>query len=75
VSSLVDCAGAGGLGAGADAGQPVGGGQEGGAGVHIVPYVDSGAARDSHSRGNIAHWMTSALWTASVMPSRNDEEK
>ncbi len=61
MSSLVDCAGAGGLGAGAGAGQRIGGGTEGGAGVRITPYVGSGAAGDSHSCGNVAHWMTSAL--------------
>ncbi len=75
MSSLVDCAGAGGLGAGAGASRRVGGGPEGGAVVRIAPYVGSDAARDSHSRGNVACWMTSALQMASLMPSRNDEEK
>ena len=75
MSFLVDCAGAGGLGAGVGAGQCVGGRPEVGAGVHIAPYVGSGAAGDSHSCGNVARWMTSALQMASVMPLRNDEEK
>ncbi len=74
MSSLIDCAGAGGLSARAGAGQHIGGGP-GRVGVRIVPYVGSGAARDSHSCGNVARWMMSALRTASVMPLRNNEEK
>jgi hypothetical protein len=74
VSSFLACPRVGELGARAGTSHRVGGGP-GGASVHGAPYVTSCTVRDNHSHGNVARWMTRALQTASVVPSRKDVEK